>query len=185
MIRLATVIAAIALLAISKAHIAQSASTLQPSISNNHVVVENVPTVVASPDYSTSEVMGGKQEIANVVEQAKAAARIVGVTLANAAAIAGVDTDVLFFKQDPSNSTFTEGAAIDVADADLAKLIGVVPLRTHVNFASGSISQPAAKPEMHFIVPTGTSIWAVIVARGTINLGATNDIKLKVDIERQ
>jgi hypothetical protein len=92
---------------------------------------------------------------------------------------------VLFFKQDPASSTFTEGGAINVADADLAKLIGVSKLTVHTNFASGSISQPAAKPEMHFVVPTGTSIWAVIVARGSINLGATDDIKLKVDVEQQ
>jgi len=104
--------------------------------------------------------------------------------LAPTALVADGIATALFFDADPDGSTFTEGAAIAVADADLVKLVGVVKLTSHTDFASGSISMPAAKPELHFI-PATTSLWAVIVARGTLNLGAVDDVKLKVDIERQ
>ncbi len=40
----------------------------------------------------------------------------------------GADFDLLVFKSNPSGTTFTENAALDVADADLAKLVGFVQI---------------------------------------------------------
>ncbi len=156
------------------------ASTLYKS--NDVRWITNVPTVEITPDYASADVLGGKQELANAVDEARRGGVIRSVLVTDQAGISA-NVDVLFFAQDPSNSTFTENGAITLDDADLAMLIGVVKLTIHTAYAASSSSQPTATPvDMPFVLEKGTSLYAVIVARAAFNLVAVGDIMLKVGI---
>ena len=159
------------------------ASTLYKS--NDVRWITNIPTVQASPDYSANDVMGGKQELANATDVARRGGVIRSVLVTDKAAVSG-NVDILFFAQDPSNSTFTENGAVTLDDDDLVMLIGVVKLTIHTAYAASSSSQPTATPvELPFVLEGGTSLYAVMVARATFNLASTTDLMLKVGITSQ
>lgn len=86
--------------------------------------------------------------------------------------------DVMFFDTEPSGTTFTDNAAFDPADADLAHCVGVASITDWKSFADNAYGQVlnVAIP----FVATG-SLYAVLVSRGTGTYGAS-DITLRVGI---
>ena len=89
--------------------------------------------------------------------------------------------DVLFFHADPSGTTFTDNAALDVADADVASIAGFAQLLTYSNFNDNGYAQAGnlALP----VVVDGSTLYACLVSRGTPTYAAS-DLKLRVGIVR-
>lgn len=159
------------------------ASSLQKSVSNRIVIVRNTPTVQATPDYSTGDLIGGKQELLNAVEESGAAGIIRGVSIADAAN-AKIQIDAIFFNADPSNTTITENSALAVAAADLDKIIGAVVVGTYFAFNANAFGRPSGAVRIPFVLGGGTSLFLLMIARGTINLAATTDLDVRVALER-
>ena len=157
-----------------------------PSNSTLLRIIRNVPAVEATPDYASGDLLGGKQELLNAVDRAGDSGRIVGVRVTCNAAIAGVDIDAVFFNADPVNTTFTENGPLAIDADDFGKVIEAVSLSTQIDFASnaGHISQPAAAPDIPFVLDGGTSLYCALVVRGAFNLADAADIGLRVAIAR-
>lgn len=159
------------------------ASSLIPVQGNRIILIRNVPTVEATPDYASGDLIGGKQELLNAVEREGMGGIIRGVTLRNAELAAGANVDALFFNADPSGTTFTENSALAPADADLQKLVAACSISTHFALSGGSFSTAGAL-RLPFVIPSGTTLYCALVARAAMNQGAADDLKLEVVIER-
>jgi hypothetical protein len=144
--------------------------------------VSATPTVSASPAYSTGDAMGGKQTYSTASFSA-GAGHVRSVTVVDLSATVP-DLDVIFFSADPSGTTFTDNSALDVADADVSKIIGMVKLRSAnwVAFADNAVAY--AECTMPFQLSSGTSLYAAIVCRSAVTLTSTSDIVVTLGVEK-
>lgn len=130
------------------------------------------PTVTASA-YSSGYVLGGLQTIANA-DNGNGYGGILQAITINCKASVTVPIDIIIFKSNPSNSTFTDRAAVSVNAADFDKIAAVVHLADWTNLGtpsagfSGNLSMP-------YDVGAGGSLYAVPVARGSVTPGSTSD----------
>lgn len=144
-------------------------------------VSSQTPTTSASPDYASGEVIGSKLTFANAVLAAGETALLQAVTVnckvANTSAL-----DLILFNADPSASTFTDNAALDVNVDDLGKVIGVVHITDWTSLGTPATGQ--AKNEALPFSLAGTALYGVLVARGAVNLAGTSDITVSVRLVR-
>ena len=122
------------------------------------LVVTAAPTVSAVTTYTAGDCIGTKQTLAGVTNSS---ATLVSLSVNDEGAEAQ-DVDVLIFKANPSNSTFTDNAACAVADADLASLVGVISVRDHYALSDNGLSVGLTDLPLN----GATSFYAVAVARG-------------------
>lgn len=142
-------------------------------------ILEDTPTIEATPDYTTGDLIGGKIELTNAVNAAGGGGRIKSVVITDLAK-QDVNKDVIFFDVNPSNTTFTENGAFDVADADLVNIIGAVAVSTWFDFADNSVGAALAL-DIPFVL-VGTSLFAAMVERGAGNYVSTSDLTLRVGV---
>ncbi len=90
--------------------------------------------------------------------------------------------DVVFFHADPSGTTFTDNAALDVADADVSKIAGFAQVLTYASFNDNSYAQ-AGNLAIPVVMPAGATLYACLVSRGTPTYAAS-DLSLRVGIVR-
>ncbi len=90
--------------------------------------------------------------------------------------------DVVFFDANPDGTTFTDNSPLDVADADLVKIIGVAQITTYADFNDNSVGW-AANLALPFDLKGRTaSLFAALVSRGTPTYAATSDLTLRIGI---
>lgn len=145
-----------------------------------NVVSSVTPAVEATPDYSTGDVMGGKMTIANAARLSGGSGKLESIVMASKVDMT-VDIDVVIFDSDPSATTFTENSAVALDAADAAKVIGVVTISTRHDLGTPVIASVRGLG-IPFDCAAGTSLYAVCVARGTINLGSTSDLTFRFGI---
>lgn len=146
--------------------------------------VDSTPTVSASSAYTSGDSVGGKISLSLAILPSTRSGMIHQVVVTDLGAQT-VDTDVIFFDSDPSGTTFTDNAAFDCADADLVKIIAVVPLTLHKDFNDNGVSLPAVGDNLNipFVLDAGeTTLYAHLVTRGTPTYASTSDITLRVGI---
>jgi len=73
--------------------------------------------------------------------------------------------DFIFFDSDPTGTTFTNNAALDIADADLPKILGYVSLTDYTSLSDNSVGSVASIGMA--VKPQGEDLYCAIVARGT------------------
>lgn len=139
-----------------------------------------IPTVSTSPAYSAGDLIGGKISLANASRAATLGGTITSVVLSDKAKQSAA-TDVVFFTADPSNTTFTDNAALAVNAADLINIVGVVPITSWSSFSANSVGY-ANGVGLGFTLAAGTTLYAALVSRGTPTYASTSDIQLTVGI---
>lgn len=73
--------------------------------------------------------------------------------------------DIIIFDSNPTNTTFTDNAALDIADADLPKVLGVVSV-VATDYAAFNDSSVATKNNIGLTLQGNhTSIWIACVTR--------------------
>ena len=76
--------------------------------------------------------------------------------------------DIVFFDSNPTATTFTDNTALDIADADLPKVIGSVSI-TSSDYASFSDNSVATKVNIGLVLKsystTDNYIWIALVSR--------------------
>ena len=115
-------------------------------------------------DGANSQTIGGLIQSVIITDLAKQSANI----------------DVVFFDANPSNTTFTDNAAFDPADADLPNVIGVVSVTDWKAFNDSSMGQ-ALQVALPFVLDSGNTLYAALVSRGAPTYGAS-DITVRVGI---
>lgn len=136
-----------------------SGNLVTAATSTVSMVATSTPTVSAVTTYTAGDCIGTKQTLTGVTNSS---ATLVSLSVNDEGAEAQ-DMDVLIFKADPSNSTFTDNAACAVADADLASLVGVISLRDHYALSDNGLSVGLTDLPLN----GATSFYAVAVARGS------------------
>jgi len=89
--------------------------------------------------------------------------------------------DVVFFDTDPTSTTFTLNAAFDVDDLDLVNIVGVAQVTTYAAFSDNSVGQ-ALQLAIPFVLPSGNTLYAAIVSRGTPTYASTSDLTIRVGV---
>lgn len=142
------------------------------------------PTVTGStsPAYASGDAVGGKLTLTDVVANQTAWAEIVHVAICSDV-LSAVPFDVIFFDADPAATTFTDNGALDIAKADLPKVIGVAHC-SDVTALSGASIHQTTNLSLVFRAAVGTRIFAAIVIRGAITLAATDDISIQIRIRQ-
>ena len=145
-----------------------------------------VSLTVQAAVYAAADVVGGKLTLTNAVRSRSfgIGGVIESVVLRDLAAQTG-DYDLVIFNADPSATTFTENGPIDVADADLGKVVGVVKLvaSTHRTAFADSCVYSVGGLNLS-LAGAGSNLYAVLVARGTPTFAATTDVSLELFIRQ-
>lgn len=144
-------------------------------------IVELTPTVEATPDYATGDLIGGKLEFTGAIRRKFTNTGIIQSVIITDKAKQSINIDVLFFDTDPSNTTFTENGVLVVHDTDLLNLVGVAAVTDWKNFSDNSMGQ-ALNLGIPFKIDTNFSLWAAMVTRGAHNLASTSDLTIRVGI---
>lgn len=148
--------------------------------SNTRIVRVN-PPVSASPNYSINDVLGNKMVLSGIARVSGAGGIINSIVMTSKVDIpVGVTVDILLFNSDPTNSTFTDNAALAVNVNDLPSLLpGIATLSTKVSLGATSAMLVAQNLGIPIDTLTTDTIWAVAVVRGagTLDLASTSDIQ--------
>lgn len=89
------------------------------------------------------------------------------------------DMDLVIFNADPTGTTFTTNAALDVADADMAKVDAVIPITTHKTLSDNGISTADSKAySVH--CTSGGVLYGALVSRGTPTYAAASDLQVTI-----
>lgn len=139
-----------------------------------------VVQTVAATLHAANDVVGGKITLADVVRSAAPYGTIQAVTVFDKAGNAG-SYDVVFFSADPSATTITDDAALTVADADGAKIVGFAPVTTTSTFVDNGITC-TTNYGLPFVLASGTSLYAALIARTAVTFASVSDITIRVSI---
>lgn len=155
----------------------------------NSRIISVTPTIQAAA-YVAGDVIGGKLTFSNALQTMVGSGYLVSVTVSDLAAQA-VDLDLVVFKSDPSNTTFTENSALDIADADLSKVLTVVNLGSSSRFAFADnsvhhISSLAVPLQGVSATTSGISgnLYGVLVSRGAPTFASTSDLTISIGVSR-
>lgn len=153
--------------------------------------------VETTPDYSDGDQLGldgtdAAVELTDSFTTAGGKGILAGLILTDDDKIQP-DLDVYIFSSAPT-ITSTENAAFDIAEAELDKLVAVVPIRLGHwrDIAGHSIAvvplngvPPYAGAQMVQAASGSTSLWAVLVARATLNFATAGALRIKVAVSEK
>jgi hypothetical protein len=145
-------------------------------------IISVTPTVEATPDYSDEDVMGGKLSIAGATRVAAGTGIISFISISSKVAVAQ-PVRFHFFKADPAATTFTENSTLSLNAADYDKLLAHVDILA-ADWVDLGTPDLATKANINipFNLASGTTLYAVCTAQGTINLGSTSDLTFNFGI---
>lgn len=146
--------------------------------------VSVTPTVDTSA-YATGDLIGGKLTFTGLGGYDQNL--VLSATVYDAAAQA-VDLDLVIFSSDPSLTTFTDQAAFDIADADLAKVAQVFNFGaiSRFAFADNSVHQLLNQTAPLKVTASGANsrtFYASLISRGTPTFAASTDVTVKICVE--
>jgi hypothetical protein len=141
-----------------------------------------VTPAVQAASYASGASIGGLLSFTNAARAAAGSGLIQACTASFASGVQPT-MDVVFFNATPSGSTVTDKTAVSVATADLSKVIGVIHLSdfTLLGISAPSFGQ-AQQQSLPFTLPSGTTVYAVVIARSAITLTSTSDMTASIRI---
>jgi hypothetical protein len=133
--------------------------------------------------YADGDNIGGLLEFNNLTPYNGGPARIDSVVLSDLDE-QGASIDVILFGANPTNTTFTDNAELDVHDTDILEIVGVVSLNTtsYVVFADNQVAF-ANDVGLGFKLNGTSVLYAALVSRGTPTYdGSTTDLQLTISV---
>lgn len=140
-------------------------------------VVSATP-VINTVQYSAGDLIGGLLTFTDALGERRSGV-VLSVILTDLAKQSS-NIDVIFFDSNPTNTTFTNNAALTIADADLTKVVGALSLTTYIALADNSFAY-ANSVNLVIKQTAGKDLYACLVARGTPTY-AVGDLSLRVGI---
>ncbi len=147
-------------------------------------IVQATPVCNITAPYASGDLIGGKLTLTDAArfgDKLRPGTGIIQSVILTDLAKQSADLDVVFFDSDPSATTFTDQAALDIDDADLVKIIGVASVTSWAAFADNSAGQ-LLNVGLAFDLGQATSIFAAIVSRGTPSFASESDLRLRTFI---
>jgi len=135
---------------------------------------------VTAGAYTAGYNIGGLQTLANAARVSAGGLTIQNMSLSDKG---GKAKNVLayIFKANPTGTTFTDNAALVVADADLPKWICTVRITEHQTQGTKSMSM-ASNAGCAVKLTTGTSLFVALVAGEAVTYAATGDLNLTTTV---
>jgi len=134
--------------------------------------------------YSAGDLVGTKMAFSGAARHSFGGAGLVKSVLVSDLAKQNAQAlELVLFDADPSGTTFTDGDALDVADGDLPKIVGVVPLGTAdaVGYNDSAVYS-VRNVNVAYSIASRT-LYGALVARGTPTYASTADLQVRLGVE--
>lgn len=156
---------------------------------NRSVSILELNPAVGTSAYATGDFIGAAAAPMKFAqpfgahEQRGLAGLIEAVTIIDNSAQAPA-MDLIFFDTLPSGTTFTDNAALDIADADMNKIVGVLEIVAGdwVSFADNSIVQKRNLQLPVVMADQREALYAALVSRGSPTFVAATDVIVRVHV---
>lgn len=140
----------------------------------------DVATASYATPYASGDVIGSKLTFTTMVRIAGGTGLVQQVSVASKSTQAAA-VDLVLFHTDPTGSTFTDNSPVSLATADFDKISAVVSIANTNWSALGTPSfGQVVGVGTPYQIPTGTSMYGVLVARGAVTLATSTDLKVIV-----
>ncbi len=145
----------------------------------SNVILTATPTISSGAIYAAGDNVGGLITFAAPQLYGNTGHLIRAVTLTDRGK-QSLLTDIVFFGDNPSGSTFTDNVAQTIVDADLVKIIGSIKIASadylaYVDNSHATVTTTGIPAQC-----VGTSLYCVMIARGTPTYTSTTDLTLRV-----
>lgn len=139
-------------------------------------------TITASSAYSPGNAVGGLITFTNASRASGSGGIIQTVVIRDKAGQAGT-YNLFLFDANPTATTVTDKSAVTINTADLAKVIAVIaPSGILLGAASTMGVITAGGLGTAFKLTSGTTMWGILVTRGTPTYASTSDVSVDVVI---
>lgn len=163
-----------------------ASGTVTADASENHigevggklVIVEATP-VITTTAYSAGDAVGAVLSFAGAARVAAGSGVVQSVVITDKAGQVA-NLDLLLFDTNLSVPP-TDNAACAIADADLVKCVGAIPVTGHHALADNSVSRALAVG-LGFKLLAGTTLYGVLVSRGTPTYATSSDLKVRLAV---
>lgn len=152
---------------------------------DNNSILEPTSLVVSTGGYSSGHLIGTGPLTFETAARATGQGGMI-----NSACLLSKDTDgpavdLVLFSSFPSSTLWTDRAAFTPADADLAKIIGMISFAA-ASWKSFADNQAVCNTavEIPYNLPASTSLYGVLVARGLLTPASTSDYTLRLMVKR-
>ena len=128
----------------------------------------NIKITVASTTaaYEAGDLIGAKNTLTDIWEYSNQTPILCNLTVRDLTKQNAAMT-IVIFDADPTGTTFTDNAALDIADADLAKVIAVIPVAAtdYVSFNDNSVAT-VRNLAIPLDAASGNDIYCAVVSGG-------------------
>jgi len=147
------------------------------------LTIDVVPTIDTAA-YTAGDCVGGLITLANAARVDGGSGIVQSLTLGDADA-QDEPYQIIFFSANPSASTTTDQNPVNIVEADLAKIVGIATLYAgdYVDFSATSAGK-LVNLGIGYDLPSGTSLFAVLMAIDTPDYTQTDALKLGVHVLR-
>lgn len=143
---------------------------------------KSATVTVSTSAYASGDLIGGLQSIKAVDDRTiERSGLIQDIGLSDKAKQDAV-IDVVFFNANPSNTTFTDNAALTVDDADITKIIGFAQVTSYTDFAASSFGYAGNVAMPYKIDNDDGLLYFALISRGTPTYAATTDVQPSIGL---
>lgn len=154
----------------------------QAVVSRGDTTVTTVPLTITAGAYTLGYCVGGKQTLASFARVSGGSGMNIGVVVTDLAK-QDAALGIIFFSSDPSATTFTDNAALDIADADLPKVIGTVRVLAsdYQDLSDNSVATVFNKL-LGYELASGQTIYFTVVMNATsgATYAGTTDVQIRL-----
>lgn len=151
------------------------------------VIISSSRTLNATPTidtaiYASGDLLGTKMTFAGAAKEGVGSGTIHTVVLSDLDK-ESANVDLIIFNANPSATTFTNNAALDIDDADLSKIACIISITTHATFSDNGISYANGTNCVFEIADAATpTLYAALVVRATPTYTTAADLTLRLSI---
>lgn len=156
-------------------------------VGGNATVVKIAGSTVGANNttYTTGDLLGTKMNLTGALRVANGTGLVHSLTIQDLSK-QNAPLDLILFDSDPSGTTFTNNSALDVADADITRIIGTISVLAgdYVSFADNAV---ACLKNLGIVVKGAdatTSLYAAMVIRNSTANFTNNELSVAVGILR-
>lgn len=154
-------------------------------INKSDGLVATVTPTISTSIYASGDVVGAPVEIADAVLSTKGIAILRTLVVLDKSNQKSA-IDILLFNQNPG-SVGSDNAALDLSSAQLDMLIGRISVAAAEYTTLKAATNAEATKLLEMLIPAktkSTSIWVLVVSRGTPTYTTTTALSLKFIMER-
>lgn len=147
--------------------------------------VAATPTVSAASIYASGDAVGGLMTFSNALIKYSKSGLLQSVVVSDLAKQSAA-LSLILFKENPSATTVTDNAALDIADADITKIIGSVPVAAadYVALNDSSVATVRNVGLGLSVDSEVSTLYGVLVTTGTPTYAAVSDITVNLFIRQ-